>query len=142
MMGMVSPVKITGLDVLRYLIAWFEMLLISIANGALRDFTYGRHLPELLAHQLSTLSGMVLLGAVIYLFIRRWPPVSSWQALYIGLFWTALTVAFEFLFFHYAAGHSWAELLANYDLPEGRLWPLLLAWITFAPYLFSRRKLS
>ncbi len=122
----------------RYLIAWFAMLLVSVANGALRDFTYGRYLPELLAHQLSTLSGIVLLGGVIYLFVRRWPPASARQALSIGLFWMVLTVAFEFLFFHYAGGHSWGELLANYDLPGGRLWPVLLAWVAFAPYIFFR----
>lgn len=122
----------------RYLLAWFVMLVVSVVNGTLRDFTYGRHLPELLAHQLSTLSGIVLLGVVIYLFVRRWPPASSRQALSIGLFWMALTVAFEFLFFHYAGGHSWAGLLANYDLSRGRLWPLLLVWVAFAPCLFYR----
>lgn len=123
---------------LRYLIAWLVMLIVSVANGTLRDFTYGRHLPELAAHQLSTLSGMVLLGAVIYLFVRRWPPASARQALCIGLFWVSLTVAFEFLFFHYAGGHSWAELLANYDLSKGRLWPLFLAWVAFSPWVFFR----
>jgi hypothetical protein len=122
----------------RNLMAWFAMLLISVANGTLRDFTYGRHLPELLAQQISTLSGIVLLGAVIYLYVRRWPPASGRQALNIGLFWMSLTVAFEFLFFHYVVGHPWDELLVNYDLAAGRLWPLLLAWIAFAPYLLNR----
>jgi hypothetical protein len=123
---------------LRYLIAWLVMLIVSVANGTLRDFTYGRHLPELAAHQLSTLSGIVLLGAVIYLFVRRWPPASARQAFSIGLFWMLLTVVFEFLFFHYVGGHSWAELLANYDLSKGRLWPLLLAWVAFSPWVFFR----
>ena len=63
---------------------------------------------------------------------------SARQAWYIGLFWLALTVAFEFLFFHYVGGHSWAELLANYDIASGRLWPLILLWVTVAPYLFYR----
>ncbi|MGC2049551.1 MAG: hypothetical protein WA635_13205, partial [Gallionella sp.] len=88
----------------RYLLAWLVMQLLSVVNGTLRDFTYGKHLPELLAHQLSTLSGSVPLGVVIYLFVRRWPPASGRQALNIGMFWMSLTVAFEFLFFHYAGG--------------------------------------
>jgi hypothetical protein len=50
----------------------------------------------------------------------------------------ALTVAFEFLFFHYVGGEPWPELLANYDLSEGRLWPLILLWVAVAPYLFYR----
>ncbi|MBI5435889.1 MAG: hypothetical protein HY937_02040 [Nitrosomonadales bacterium] len=122
----------------RYLLAWFVMLLVSVANGTLRDFTYGKHLSELLAHQLSTLSGMALLGLVIFAFVRRWPPVSARQALSIGLFWMALTVAFEFLFFHFVSVHPWSVLLANYDLLHGRVWVLLLAWVAFAPYLFYR----
>jgi hypothetical protein len=60
--------------------------------------------------------------------------------LYIGLFWMALTVAFEFLFFHYVGGHPWPALLANYDLLNGRIWVLLLAWIAIAPYVFDRCK--
>jgi hypothetical protein len=122
----------------RYLAAWFAMLLVSVLNGMLRDFIYGRHMPELLAYQLSTLIGIVLLGAVIRLYMRRWPFASARQALSVGLFWMALTVAFEFLFFHYAGGLSWAALLANYDLSAGRLWPLILLWVAFAPYLFYR----
>ena len=125
----------------RYLIAWFAMLLVSVLNGAVRDFGYGRHMPELLAHQLSTLIGIVLLGVVIRLYVRRWPFASARQALSVGLFWMLLTVAFEFLFFHYVGGHAWAVLLANYDLFEGRLWPLILLWVAFAPYLFHRFRL-
>jgi hypothetical protein len=56
----------------------------------------------------------------------------------IGLTWLALTVAFEFLFGHYVAGHSWRALLNDYDLLAGRLWVLVLAWLALAPYLFYR----
>lgn len=114
------------------------MLLLSIANGAVRDLTYGRWLDALTAQQLSTVSGMFVLGVFIWWFVRRLPPASTRQALVLGLQWLALTVAFEFLFFHYVGGHAWAALLANYDLRHGRLWPLLLAWIAAAPYIFHR----
>jgi hypothetical protein len=123
---------------MRYLFAWFVLLLVAVINGALRDFAYGKHVSELFANQLSCLSGVILFGVVFYQFMQRWPPASARQAIYIGLFWTALTVAFEFLFFHYAAGHSWDELLANYDIAHGRLWPLILLWVAFGPYVFYR----
>jgi len=126
----------------RCLLAWIVMLLVSVANGALRDFTYGKYLPDLLAHQLSTLNGIILLGAVIHRYVRLYPPASGQLALNIGMFWMSLTVAFEFLFFHYAGGHDWTELLANYDITAGRLWPLLLAWIAIAPYLFYRLRVA
>jgi predicted membrane-bound spermidine synthase len=124
----------------KYLIAWFVMLLVSVANGALRQFTFGKYLDEKSAHQISTVIGIFLLGIVIRAYVRRYPPDSGRQALLIGLLWMALTVAFEFLFFHYVGGRSWSELLANYNLFEGRVWVAVLAWVAIAPYLFFRLK--
>lgn len=123
---------------MRILMTWLVMLIVAIANGALRDLTYGKLLPALLANQLSCVSGIMLLGAVIYLYARSWPFSSAKQSWLIGLFWMTLTVAFEFLFFHYVAGHSWETLLANYDVMSGHLWPLILLWVWVAPYLFYR----
>jgi hypothetical protein len=123
---------------LPHLLAWLVMLLVSIANGGARDLLYGRHLDPLAAHQLSTLIGMGLLGVVMWVFLQRWPTGSARAALRVGLFWMALTVAFECLFFHYAMGHPWSVVLANYDLAGGRIWVLLLLWVALAPWLFHR----
>lgn len=122
------------------LAAWLVMLLVSIANGAARDFTYGRFMSELAAHQLSTLGSILLLGLVIRLFVRRYPLATLRQAIFLGLGWCALTVAFEFLFFHFVGGHPWSELLANYDISAGRVWVLVLLWIAMAPALFFRSR--
>lgn len=122
----------------KYLTAWFVMLLVSVANGSVRDFTYGRHMSELAAHQLSTATGIVLLGVVIRACIRRYPPSSGRNAIALGVLWMALTVAFEFLFFHYVGGHSWSDLLGNYNVLQGRVWVLVLVWLAVAPYLFFR----
>lgn len=123
---------------LRYLLAWFVLLAVAVINGGLRDLTYGQHVSELLANQLSCVTGILLFAVVIHQYVRRWPPVSVRQALSLGLFWTLLTVAFEFLFFHYVGGHPWPVLLANYDIAGGRLWPLILLWVLVAPYFFYR----
>lgn len=122
----------------RYLIAWFVLLLVAVVNGGLRDFTYGKHVSELLANQISCVTGIALFAVVISRYVRRWPPASPREAWFIGVFWMALTVAFEFLFFHYVGRHSWEVLLANYDLADGRLWPLILLWVLVAPYFFYR----
>lgn len=122
----------------KYLAAWLVMLLVSVANGAARDFTYGPHLGELAVHQISTASGILLLGAVIWAFDRLVPPASAREAVSVGLFWAALTVAFEFLFFHFVGGHSWAALLANYNILKGRIWVFVVLWVAVAPYAFFR----
>lgn len=122
----------------KLLVVWGIMLLVSVANGACRDFTYGKRMGELAAHQLSTFTSIIILGLVIFSYIRLYPPPSSRQALAIGLFWMTLTIAFEFLFFHYVGGHSWSSLLRNYHVHEGRVWVLVLLWIAAAPYLAFR----
>lgn len=123
---------------LHYLIGWCVLLAVAMFNGALREFTYGRHVAELSAHQLSCVTGILLFAIVIHQFVQRWPPAAAREAWFIGVFWMLLTVAFEFLFFHYVGGHSWEALLANYDMASGRLWPLILLWMLVAPYLFYR----
>lgn len=119
-----------------YLGAWGMMLLVSVANGAVRDATYGKRMPELSAHQLSTVTSVLLLGSVMWICIRRFPPSSAQHAIVIGLVWAALTVAFEVLFFHVVGGHTWAELLANYNVLTGRVWVVVVLWIATAPSLF------
>jgi hypothetical protein len=126
----------------RPLLAWFVLLAVAMVNGALRESTYGRYVSELTAHQLSCLTGILLFAVVIHQYVRRWPPASAREAWHTGLFWMVLTVAFEFLFFHYVGGHSWEALLANYDLGAGRLWPLILLWVAVAPRLFLHLRRS
>ncbi len=61
----------------RYVNAWFVLLLVAVVNGGLRDLTYGKHVPELLANQLSCVSGILLFAVVIHQYVRRWPPASA-----------------------------------------------------------------
>jgi hypothetical protein len=122
----------------KYFITWLVMLLASIANGVVRDFTYGKHMSELSAHQLSTVISVLVLAIVIWFFVKKYPPASTQQAALTGILWMTLTIAFEFLFFHYVGGHSWSALLANYNVFNGRVWVALLIWVAIAPYIFFR----
>lgn len=123
---------------LKYVLLWFPMAVVAIANGALRQTTYGRHMAELRAHQLSTVIGLALIGIFMWVVLRVWPPASGGQAIAIGLMWMAMTLAFEFLFGHYAAGHSWRRLLEEYNVLAGRPWVFVPLWVAIAPYLFYR----
>lgn len=122
----------------KYLVAWAPMVAIAVANGLVREAWYGRRVSELRAHQISTASGLLLLGAYMWVIIRLWPPESLKEALAVGLMWLALTVAFEFLFGRYVAGHSWGRLLRDCNVLAGRVWLLVLIWVAIAPYVFLR----
>lgn len=121
-----------------WILAWFPMVFLAIANGTLREVWLRKHLSELHAHQLSTLTGIVILGVYMGVVVRFLQPASSGQAWAIGLLWLGMTVAFEFGFGHYIAGHPWSRLWADYNLLAGRVWALVLVWVTVAPYLAYR----
>jgi hypothetical protein len=121
---------------LRYMLIWVPMLAIAVANGALRQTTFAKVMPELRAHQLSTLTGSVFIGAFIWLIIHVWPPSSSRQAVTIGLTWLSLTVVFEFFMGLVLMKRPLAQVLADYNLLAGRVWVIFLVWLAFAPWLF------
>jgi hypothetical protein len=122
----------------KYILAWVPMVPIAIANALLREKVFAVHLSELRAHQLSTATCVLLFAGYIWTVTRIWRPESTGQALAIGLLWLGLTVAFEFLFGRYVVGHPWTRLFHDYNLLEGRVWVVVLVWITLAPYAFYR----
>jgi hypothetical protein len=117
----------------RAAVTWGLLFVAAFANGALRQAGYARWTSELHAHQISCLTGILLFGAVIAWAARRWPFASFHHALKVGICWMAATIAFEFLFMHFAAGHSWGRLLAEYEFWNGRLWTLVLASLAAWP---------
>jgi hypothetical protein len=122
----------------KYIVGWFGLLMIAMVNGALRDLVYKPFLGDLLSHQVSVVIGILLFGFFIWFLIKRWPLSSSSQTWIVGFMWLCMTVAFEFLFFHYARGVPWSVLLHDYNILEGRLWILVLVWVTIAPWLMWR----
>lgn len=126
------------LSLIKYVLAWFPMLVIAVANGALRQSVFAKEMAELQAHQLSSLTGSVFMGLFIWFVVHLWPPSSSLQALAVGLIWLCLTVCFEFFMGLVLQQRPLAQVLDQYNLLAGRVWVLFLAWITIAPLLFLR----
>ena len=124
--------------ILKYILAWFPMVVIAIFNGSLRQFTYGTLLNELTAHQISTLTGIIFFGFYIYFITKKWRLESAQQAVTVGFIWLAMTILFEFVFGHYIMGNTWERLFHDYNLFAGRVWILILIWTTIAPYVFYR----
>jgi hypothetical protein len=116
---------------------WLVLLAAMTANGAFRMLVLEPRLGELRAHQLSSLLGVGLVFLVAWWFVRGLPEPHAALLLGTGALWLALSVAFEFLFGRYVGGASWAELLADYDVVEGRLWPLVLLAVLLSPWASS-----
>jgi hypothetical protein len=118
--------------------AWLIILLLANLNGALRELWLIPRVGEMPGRVASTLilSGLVLL--LSWLMIGWVRPARPGDALGVGLFWLALTLAFEFIVGHYVLGKSWAVLLEDYDVARGRIWILVLVMVVVAPLLAAR----
>jgi hypothetical protein len=119
-----------------YLIAWFSLMGLAILNGALRDLVYRQWIGEFRAHQLSTLTLLLLFAGEFWMLFTVWPLASSAQAWTVGTGWLVMTLAFEFGFGHWVSGQSWRQLLRAYRLHEGQLWPLIPLWVWIGPAVF------
>ena len=120
---------------IKYFLLWLPMILIAVLNGTARDLGYKKYLGELLARQLSTIVLIIVFGIYIGLVLQKYPPANLGQSVKIGILWLVLTLAFEFGL-GLAGGKSWAELLSDYNILQGKLWVLVLLWVAVAPYLF------
>ena len=128
--------------VLIYAVSWLGMVILAILNGAIREKAYGQFMRELSAHQLSSFTGLVLFGVYIWVLTGLFRIESSRQALLIGGMWLIMTVVFEFIFGHFVMGHPWNKFFNDYNIPEGRVWSLVLIWTAVAPYLFYRMRFT
>lgn len=124
---------------LKYFLLWLPMLLLAILNGAAREFIYKGYTGELAAHQLSTISLLILFAFYIRFVVQKFPPGSVARAWMLGFFWLCLTLLFEFGFGRYR-GNSWEKLLNDYDILNGRIWILIPVWVLIAPFIFSRTR--
>lgn len=120
--------------ILKSLAAWFLILCLAIANGALREAVL---IPALGKFSGLIISG-VLLSAIIalvsYAFVRLQRAVSASQGFKVGILWLCLTLVFEFGVGRYVQHKAWSELLEAYTFKDGNIWPVVLAVTLLAPY--------
>lgn len=114
---------------------WLPMVGIAFANAALREVWYGRSLSELAAHQISSMTAIVLFGIYIWILMGHWRLNGAAQAVAVGAVWLVLTVLFEFVFQRLVTGVSWQRLIREYNVFAGRLWLVVLLWVGVAPLL-------
>lgn len=119
----------------KFIIYWFPMIALAFANATLREIVFMKHFNELKAHQLSTVTLMVLCLVYVMLVYNRLDLTSTRQAIRLGLVWVVFTVIFEFslgVILH----HSWQRMFEQYKISTGHIWLVFLIWLCLLPVLF------
>jgi hypothetical protein len=119
-----------------YLIAWLGMVVLAVVNGAIRDFAYKTRVGDLRAHQISTLSLIILFAIYFWALTYYFPIESESQAWIIGTVWLVLTIVFEFGLGYYVSHLPLRKMLHDYNLLAGRVWIFILIWTFIGPYIF------
>lgn len=122
--------------IIRAAAVWLLLLVIAVGAGTLRTALLEPRIGERAAHIIGTLLVAAIIAAVIWA-TAGWlsPARNRAELLAVGVSWVAATVLFELGFGHYVMGHSWARLLADYNLLAGRLWLLVLLTLLLMPVI-------
>jgi hypothetical protein len=120
-----------------YTLFWLGMPLVAILNAVIREKVYKNTVGELAAHQLSTVTLIILIGIYTWLVSLGWKLESVAQALIVGVIWLVLTISFEFGFGRLVMKHTWERLFNDYNVLKGRIWILVLVWTLLAPLVIN-----
>ncbi len=118
-----------------YLLMWFPMIMIAVINGLFREKVIRKFLSLNRAHQVSTVLLILLFGFYLYFVLNKFPNRSLTESILTGSMWCLLTLFFEFGMGLYQK-KSWKEMLSNYNIARGKIWPLVPFFLLVAPLLY------
>ncbi len=131
---MSRPIELT----FRALAVWFVLITAESIHGTLRFFFLSPRVGEHRSGQIGVIVASALILLVAFLFIRWIGAVTTGSLLAVGLFWLALTLAFEFGAGHFLFHRSWESLTADYRISEGGLMPFGMVILILSPLIAAR----
>jgi hypothetical protein len=120
--------------IIKQFLFWLPMIVLAFVNATLRELVFVKHFTMLAAHQLSTITLMLLCSAYTWWVYPKLHLQSAKEALTTGVVWMLLTVVFEFSLGR-SIGKSWDFLLQDYNLFAGRIWLVFLFCLSMLPYV-------
>lgn len=119
----------------RGLVIWVVIIFAESLHGTARELWLKPLVGDFRARQIAFFSGMALILALAWLFVRWLRAANTQQLLHIGLLWMVLTLLFEFALGMFVLGYTWERMWQDYNLPAGGFMGLGLLWLLFAPLL-------
>ena len=121
---------------------WLALLVLAIFNAVVREMTYKPILEPYLgmwAHQLSSLTGIVLFYWAILWFLKMVRGEYTDRDLVLaGLMWVVMTVVFETGMSLHLRGLSMGDVLQTYYFWKGETWIWVLVALFVMPLMIDR----
>jgi hypothetical protein len=119
---------------------WSIIAVFAVVNGIVREKLLLPTLGHAAALPLSGLMLCAIVFTVTYCSMGVLRSGTSAGYLLVGVQWVIMTLLFEFLFGHYAAGKPWSEILQVFNFRSGDLFILVLLISLFSPILAAKLK--
>lgn len=125
---------------LRGALVWPLIAAAESAHGIARTLYLQPIVGDRPARQIAVASGAAIVLAIAWLTARWIGAATRGQQFAVGLLWLALTIAFDLALGRRIFGFTWEPLLEDFRIWEGRLFPLGLLVLAFAPMIAVRRR--
>ena len=123
----------------RAVAVWLVIALAESIHGTTRVIFLQPLVGDFPARQLAVFSGILIILAIAYSFVRWLGAKSNFQLLFVGLLWILLTLAFE-ISLGRAMNLSWQRIFSDYDIANGGLMSIGILFMAFAPLIAAKLK--
>lgn len=121
----------------RVAVVWLTLAAAMTLNGITRELALKRVFAPQAADAVSAAGGVLLIAVITAVGFRplATEAVAQGQRAALSVALVLVTVAFETILGRVVDHKSWPELFEHYALWRGNLWPLVLAWLAYMPFL-------
>lgn len=127
---------------IKAILYWFILLMLALINAGIREFTYKPFLTPhigMWAHQLSTLTGIIIFFIAIYFFLKHTNKIYSQKDLiFIGTIWIFMTLIFETSLNIFLRGLTISQTIETYYFWNGETWVFVLISLIISPLIADR----
>ena len=117
---------------------WLTIIIVEVLHGIARTIFLAPAVGDFRARQISVFTRAFLILVVAASFIRWIRPSHAREAVWVGIVWLGLTLAFEIAFGRYVVHAPWSRIASDYNLLRGGLLPIGLFILTAAPLIAAR----
>lgn len=119
---------------------WFSIACLAVGNGIIRESIIAPSFGVAYALPFSGLTLSIIVFVVAYFSLSFIGAKAQPACIFIGIQWVVMTLAFEFIFGHFVAEKSWAELVQVFNVANGNLFILVLLVSLLSPSIVAKVK--
>jgi len=121
---------------------WFVLSILAFINAIIREITYKPLLTPYIgmwAHQISSVTGILLLFGAIYLFLKQTKESYTTKDLIkVGWSWILMTIIFECFMNFYIRKLSVQQVIETYYFWRGETWIFVLQSLIISPLIVQK----